>query len=413
MTNVLSYTLLALTLLLPSFAQSEETASGEKASAETSSEAKPANSATSQTPAASQTEAPPASSTNGAAPAAPAAEGDKSQQQPAAEPAKAPDSAASEALKASKEEEEKKKQKAVTEVVPQEGGVIAGKFELDVIESYTHLTSNQLYIEGFGILPIVVVGDVSVQSVRRDIFSTTVSANYKLTDRMQVSLSIPYQQTIARVSTANGISGKTVISANDEKVSQSSDLGDVSGSLNYQLMTERVGRPSLYGGLSIKARNGRDVFETPDPAAKPPPGSGFYSLRGSVSASKSSAPAVIFGSFAYAYNFERKNIVYTAKAQNPVLIKTYQPGQNFSLSAGVSLSLNYDLALNFSFAQSFSYTSRINGNVLANSATNAITFRMGGIWRVSDKTSIDMSVTMGLSPDAPGYNFAVRVPWRF
>lgn len=376
MTNVLSYILLALILLLPSFAQAEDAASGDKASTQPpATEAKPENK----------------SENNGAS----------------------PDSTASEALKASKEEEEQKKKQTVTEVVPQEGGVISGKFELDVTETYTHQTSDQLYIDGFGILPIVVVGDVSVNKLRRDIFTTILEANYKLTDKMQVSVSIPYQHTISRVSQANGISGKTIVNANDETVSQSDDLGDISASMNYQLLSEGLGTPTLYGGLSLKARNGRDVFETPDAAAKPPPGSGFYSLRGSLSASKSSAPAVVFGSFSYAYNFERKNIVYAPKGQNATLIKTYQPGPNISLSGGVALSLNYDLALNFSFAQSWSYTSRINGNVLANSASNSITFRMGGIWRLSRKTSIDISGTMGLSPDAPDYTLAVRIPWRF
>jgi ribosomal protein S25 len=386
-------------------AQSSE--QGDKAGNDTKSTS---NQESSQPPTAQPT--PPAAAGNPASnsasePVKPQTESAQSAEQP-----KAPDSAASEALKASKEEQEKQKE-SVKEVVHQEGGVISGKFELDVTESYSHLTSNQLYIDGFGILPIVVVGDVNVQNVRKDIFNTTVTANYKLTDKMQVSLSVPYQQTITRVSNATGITGKNVVSASDEKVTQTSDLGDISGSINYTLMDERVGRPSLYGGLSLKARNGRDVFETPDPAAKPPPGSGFYSVRGSLSVSKSSAPAVIFGSLGYAYNFKRNNILYTPKGKDPILISSYEPGANVSLSAGVALSINYDLSLNFSFAQSFSYTSRINGNVLANSASNAITFRMGGIWRVNDKTSIDLSVTQGLSPDAPGFTLAIRVPWRF
>jgi hypothetical protein len=390
MTNVLLYILLILVSWLPSFAQAEDAASGDTASTQSSA---PAAEPAKQTAPAKQTE--PAK-----------------QAEPASKESSA-DSAASQALKASKEEEEKKKQQTVTEVVPQEGGVITGKFELDVTETYTHLTLDQLYISGFGILPIVVVGDVNVQKLRRDIFTTTLTANYKLTDKMQVSLAIPYQHSITRVSQANGISGKTIVSANDETVSQSDDLGDITASLNYQLMAEGIGKPTLYGGLAFKARNGRDVFQTPDAASKPPPGSGFYSLRGSLSASKSSAPAVVFGAFSYAYNFGRKNVVYTPKGQNATLIKTYQPGPSLSLSGGVALSLNYDLAINFSFAQSWNYTSRINGNVLANSASNSITFRMGGIWRLNKMVSIDLSGTMGLSPDAPDYTLALRIPIRF
>ena len=463
MTKIISYTLLAVLLLISSFAKSQQAETEKKASENAAGEPKAdSGTNTQQQPVTSQSEGPAANSGNATgqsvnpsaegstqqgsqsseqagsssntdvnnkpnqaesaqpstsqseAPAPPTETNKKAETEsaPPAEPPKTSDSAASEALKASKEEQEKQKE-SVKEVVHQEGGVIAGKFELDVTESYSHMTSNQLYIDGFGILPIVVVGDVSVQNIRKDIFNTTITANYKLTDRMQVSLNVPYQQTITRVSTATGISGKNAISANDEKVNQTSDLGDISASINYTLMDEGVGRPSLFGGLSFKARNGRDVFETPDPAAKPPAGSGFYSLRGSLSASKSTAPAVVFGSLSYAYNFGRNNILYTPAGKDPLLISSYQPGANVSLSAGVALSVNYDLSLNFSFSQAFSYTSRVNGNVLANSASNAITFRMGGIWRVNDATSIDLSVTQGLSPDAPGFTLAIRVPWRF
>ena len=105
---------------------------------------------------------------------------------PAEEKADGESSAASEALKASKEEEEKKKSQGSAAEVIEKGGLIAGKFQVSLTESYTHLQTNQLYIEGFGILPIVVVGNIDVQNVRRDIFSTVVGASYKLTNKLQV-----------------------------------------------------------------------------------------------------------------------------------------------------------------------------------------------------------------------------------
>jgi len=337
-------------------------------------------------------------------------------QPPAAAPATPPpaagESKASEALKASEQEKEKEKAKETASEAVEKGGLISGKFELSLTESYTHSSSNQLFIEGFGILPIVVVGDVSVETVRRDIFSTTLGVSYKLTDLTQVSFRVPYQYTIARASKATGINGKKAVTPNDERVAQASSLGDIGGGITYQLMAEGLNAPSLFAGLDFKARNGRDSFETSDPVARPPAGSGFYGIRGSLSASKSSAPAVVFGALSYGYNFPRKNIVYLGTSP-PVMIKSYEPAANVSVSGGMSLSINYQLSLNFSFAQQFSYSSRLNGNVLPNSATNAITFRMGGIWRISDKTSVDLSMTAGLSPDAPDFTLALRLPWRY
>ena len=322
-------------------------------------------------------------------------------------------STAAEALKASKEEEQKSKTQESAADVVEKGGLIAGKFQISVTESYTHVQTNQLYIQGFGILPIVVVGNIEVQNVRRDIFSTVIAASYKLTNRMQVSLSVPWQHSMSDVSTAAGINAKSAVSAGNEKKNQSSSLGDVSIGTSYQIKRETLRLPSLSAGFNLKLRNGRDFFETPDPAAHAPAGTGFYSLQGTLSATKTSAPALVYGSFGLGYNIPRKNILYTPANGPPVIINSYKPGPSFSLSAGVSLSLNYELSLNWSVSESSQLASKVNGNVSPNSATNAITFRMGGIYRISQKTSVDLSMTTGLTSDSGGTTIALRLPFSY
>jgi hypothetical protein len=357
-------------------------------------------------------------STNNAGGSPPQA-AEKNGQQGAAPPAPAPQSAskAAGALEASEEEKqkaEKQKQAAAQEAASDVVGMISGKFEFDVTEAYTHMSTEQLFINGFGILPVLVVGNVTVENVRRDFFTTIMEANYRLTDKLTVGMQVPVTFAIARTSTATGITGNNVANASSagENVTHTADLGDIGTSLTYQLLSEGLTRPSVYGGLGFKARNGRDLFATPDPAADPPVGTGFYSLRGSVSASKSTAPAVVFGSLSYAYAFSRQNVLYEPLG-HPAALLNYEPGANISWSAGVALSLNYQLSLNFGFAQAVNLVSKINNHSLANSDTDAITFRMGGIWRLSDRTSIDLSGTIGLSPDAPDFTLALRLPFRY
>ena len=322
-------------------------------------------------------------------------------------------SAASQALKASKEEEEKSKAQDTASEAVEKGGLISGKFQISLTQNYTHMQTNQLYIEGFGILPIVVVGNVDIQNVRRDIFTTIVGASYKLTNRFQVSINVPWQYSMSSISTATGIKGRDVGTANNEKTSQSSSLGDITVGMFYQLTRESLSLPSLSGSLDLKLRNGRDIFETPDPAAHVPAGTGFYMLRASLSASKTSAPAVVYGAFGFAYNFARHKIPYAPANQPAVLIDSYEPGPSFNVSAGVSLSLNYQLSLNWSLAEASQLSSKVNGRVSPNSATNAITFRMGAIYRVSSKTSVDLSLTTGLTNDAGGTTISLRLPWSY
>jgi len=406
---------LGLLLLLPTVAMSQDAGSNGASGttpASTTSTANPAQPSSSQQASqpAATTATTPAAAATPATTTPSASEAPKSSEAPKEDSAA---SAASEALKASKEEEQKSKSQETSSEVVEKGGLIAGKFQVSVTESYTHSQTNQLYIQGFGILPIVVVGNIDVQNVRRDVFTTVLGASYKLTDKLQVSLSVPWQYSMSSISTATGINARKAAGANNVGTSQSSSLGDITIGSSYQLARETLRLPSLYGGLNLKLRNGRDFFETPDPAAHVPAGSGFYTLQGTLSASRTSAPAVIYGAIGYSYPIERKNIPYTPANSPPVIIKSYQPGAAFTFSAGVSVSLNYELSLNWNLAETSQLSSRLNGQVSPNSATNAITFRMGGVYRVSQKTSVDLSLATGLSNDAGGTTISLRLPWSY
>jgi hypothetical protein len=393
---------LSFLLLLPAVAVSQE--AGDTSSSGAAADAAAQKSPQQSTPSATSTSAP--NTPSSPAPEKPDSSGSAPKEDSAS-------SAASEALKASKEEEEKSKSQEVASEAVEKGGLISGKFQISFTENYTHLQTNQLYIEGFGILPIVVVGNVDIQNVRRDIFTSVLGASYRLTDKLQVSLNVPWQYSMASISTATGINGRKAAAANNEGTSRSSSLGDITTGMFYQLKRESLSLPSLSGSLDLKLRNGRDFFETPDPAAHAPVGTGFYMLRASLSASKTSAPAVVYGALGYAYNFARHNIPYAPAGASGVLIKSYEPGPSFNVSAGVSLSLNYQLSLNWSVAEASQLASKVNGSVSPNSATNAISFRMGGIYRVSSKTSVDLSLTTGLTNDAGGTTIALRLPWSY
>jgi hypothetical protein len=330
---------------------------------------------------------------------------------PGAAPEEKPqEKGAEKAIQATEEE----KKKPISTALEQASTLIKGRLELDFSETYVQTSSNQLFIEGFGILPILVVGNVEIQRVRRDAFISTLAVSYKITNYLQAGLNIPYQFTLARVSTPAGITARSTANPNAETLSRGSGLGDVSGSLSYHLLNETLAKPSLLVGMGFKGRTGRDIFETKDPAKDPPTGSGFNSVSLSLNAVKTSDPAVVFGSLAYAYPLSRPRVVYTNPGQSrPPIIIDYNPGDNFGLALGMAYALNYKITLSTSYQQSVNLPTRLNGRKLANSATNAISIRFGVIWRFNEQTSMDLSVSPGLTLDAPDVIFAVRIPYRF
>lgn len=352
-------------------------------------------------------------------PAEPSREGSPAE---TAEPSSAPEgeetaetpgeAGSQEVEKALETPEEAKRPAASTEA--EAAQVLSGesRLQLEITETYAHFSSNQLFIDGFSIVPILVVGDIDIQRIRRDIFITTLTVRYKLITDLQIEFRVPFQYTFTRTSTATGTTSDGTLSPNTETIAAGGGMGDVETSLSYQVSRERVGWPSLLVGLGVKGRTGRDFFETTDPASNPPTGSGYNSLIGTMSLVKVSDPAVVFGSFSYVYAQPRKDVVFRPKNQPPRLIR-YSPGDSIRFGMGMAYALNYRLTLSLQYQQALTFPTRIDGKKSPNSFANSVSMRIGGVWRVNDKVSFDLGVSPGLTLDAPDFRLDLRVPYRF
>lgn len=343
-------------------------------------------------------------------------------QQPAAPQEEEKPEVHKEAEKAIAPPEEAKQPVKVVEV--ERGGLLLekGKLEIDLDFAYSHFSNNQLFINGFSILPILVVGQVNVERVRRDFFVASLTGKYGLMEDVQLEVRIPYQVTFNRVSTAQGIGGTGTALPNIETTSETADLGDIETTLYYQFWKERTTRPALFLGLAWKSKSGRDSFQTPDPANEPPSGTGFTSLKGIVSAIKTADPAVLFGSISYAYAFPRRDVVLHSVNQPPKLID-FDPGDNFTFGMGLAYAINYRLTLNFQFLDSITFSSEITEpdlltgvkeqRTVTNSFINAAFFRMGASWSVTPTNYIELSLTQGLTSDAPDFTLGIKIPFKF
>jgi long-subunit fatty acid transport protein len=286
--------------------------------------------------------------------------------------------------------------------------LIKGKLQMEVVETYVSSSSNQIFIEGFGILPILIVGNVEVQKIRRDSFISTLTTRYKISPNLQLAVNVPYMYMLVRTTTAAGIAGNTAASPNKETLTRNYGLGDVNGSLNYQMVNEGLVRPSISASLGFKGRTGQDIFQSNNPT-----GSGFNSISASLNFSKFADPAGIFGYLSYAYAMARNNVVFHPPNNQPAVLIDFMPGDNIGLGFGIAYALNYKVSLSMQYQQSVNLSSRINGKKLPDSEINAISLRFGVIWRVNANLSVDLSVSPGLTLDAPDSVVALRLPWRF
>ena len=313
-----------------------------------------------------------------------------------------------------------KAKEALTSETPQEsrttdikqGGLLLqqGKFNASLEEDYAHYSSNEMYIKGFAILPVLVVGEISVERIKKNIFTTNLSLKYGLLDDLQLEVNVPYVSGFERYSNPQAGTEKAW-----EETIQGGHIGDISAGIYYQALRESGSMPAIILGLSGKSRTGRDVFDlyynahhVPDKIAT---GSGFYSLKGTATFVTTSNPAVLFATFGYAYNFKRNDIdIHSGDESKSVDI---DPGDTASLNVGVSYALSYKVSINFAYQDAYTMSSKENGSTVVNSSFSSAMLKFGTNWVYNKNLILSFNVGSGLTHESPDMTVAANISYKF
>ncbi len=284
---------------------------------------------------------------------------------------------------------------SVERALQQRGSMLLGKgrWVIEPSSSWAHFSSNKISLQGVVILDVFNIGVLGAQEINRDIFVETLGVKYGLMDNLQTEIKIPYRAEYDRVTTINANNTPT-----DEVTRGSTGLGDIDLSMSRQIGWEEGWKPDLIAAVGFKTRTGDSYGH--DIAF----GSGHYSLRGALIASKSSDPAVIFGSLSYTYNFERTDIEG---------LGDIKPGDSIGYSLGTAIALSYQTAINFSFDNSVVMKTRRNGVNVLDSFVNVANFRTGLNWAIDERKSVNLSVSFGLTKDSPDVTVDIGVPISF
>jgi hypothetical protein len=280
------------------------------------------------------------------------------------------------------------KAESLERTLAQKGGMLLQKGKGVIVPSFAwaHFSSNVIHLQGFVLLPLY-IGDISTQTIRRDIFIETLGLKYGLLDNFQAELKVPYRHQYERV-TDNSLLTETV--------TKGKGLGDIEFGLSRQIGWENGFIPDLVAAINVKSDTG-DGYQ--DLAT----GTGHWALRASLIAAKSSDPAVIFSSLTYAHSFKR-NI----DGQGEMA-----PGDTIGYSLGAAIALSYQTAINFSFDHSVTFKTKRNGRVIKGTFLNVANLKIGFNWSIDENTSVDVAVSAGLTEDAPDVTAMVSVPIKF
>jgi hypothetical protein len=309
------------------------------------------------------------------------------------------------------------------------GGVLTprGNLVLEPSFEYIYSSFNRISIEGFAILPALLVGIIDIRDADRDTYIAALSARYGITSRFEVEVKAPYlwrDDTVGR----GRLTGEVGEDVNETLVysdASGNDFGDVELGLRYQF-ERRPDWPFLTGNLRVKSTTGTDPFELsgdallsgePETYDKLATGSGFWSVNPSITAIFPSDPVVFFGNLGYLYTLEDDKGSYTVGSGESLKQLNYgdvDPGDAIRLNFGMGASLNDRSSFSLSYQLDKFSETRIELAPVPDIQGSDVTvgrLLVGYSLRMGSGAPLNVSVGIGVTDDAPDSALTVRVPF--
>jgi hypothetical protein len=285
------------------------------------------------------------------------------------------------------------------------GGLLLpnGVLEADNTASYFSMSSDHLTVDGFALLPILVVGDITSQRLRRDILIHSLTTRLGLPDKFQMEFTVPYGYVLNRT-----------VDANNNQTAQSQfGLGDIGAGLSRQMTFEHGRVPDLLANFRFKSNTGTNSYDLE--SAETSLGTGFNSFQASLTAAKTSDPVVFFGDLSYTRSLPAHHTVPVTDAADPTvtsMVGYLRPGDAFGFQLGSILALNTETTMTLGWDQRFTQETKLNGTQLAASYLVEGSLRIGTSYMYAPGRMLDLSFGVGLTPDTPNLQFSVGFPIR-
>jgi hypothetical protein len=296
-------------------------------------------------------------------------------------------------------------------------GQLTAEFQLD----YARADRNRALFRGIEIVESVLVGEFNINESRQDIITASAGLRYGVTDRLELGVRVPlvYRSDASVLGVIQGSTNNDPAREINSDAS-GSGIGDIELSARYQLLDGGRGNPFLVGNLQVVAPTGTNPFDVPrlatGEATEAATGAGFWGVSPSLTAIMPSDPAVLFGTIGYTRNFGRSvDTVIT-----PVRVAYVDPGDAVSASAGIGIALNERTSINLGYAHTWGFgtlTRSIRTDIANASPIEEVSrdlqlgrLLFGVTYRVSDTASLNWSVEVGATDDAPDVRTVLRVP---
>lgn len=285
------------------------------------------------------------------------------------------------------------------------GGLLlpSGMLEVDNVASYYSISSDHLTVNGFALLPVLVVGDITSDRLRRDILIHSMTARLGLPGRLQMDFTVPYGYILNRTVDAN----------NNQTSSSQFGMGDIQAGISKQLTVEKGSMPDLLANIHFKSVTGTNSYDLQ--SADTSLGTGFNSIQGNITAAKTSDPVVFFGNMSFTRSLPAHHTIPISDPENPdvtSMLGFLRPGDAYGFQLGSVLALNTETSMTVGWDQRFTRQTKLNGEPLPATSLVEGSLRIGTSYMYAPGRMIDVSFGVGLTPDTPNLQFSVGFPFR-
>lgn len=330
--------------------------------------------------------------------------------------AQAPSSGSSETTAA--DAEAKKEQVTDIASITTDRGIVTrpGRLTIEPSISHAHSNATRVAIEGYTIIPALLVGLINISEIQRDIFVGALTFKYGFTSRLEADIRIPWLSVHEDLREREAFEGTPVDTLNE---SSGQGLGDIELSARYQLNDGLDGWPYVIGVFRVRAPTGKGPYDVDqriveDGEGNPigveleerPTGSGFWSLEPGLSFIYPSDPAVLFGNVSYVWTPEEDEGTRSGGKYNPGDVFRFGFGMGFAFNERTSFSLSYDHSIiGRTFFQADSGITDANFDRIQ---VGSLAFGLSQ--RLTANTSLNLTVSVGVTENAPSSELTLKLP---
>jgi hypothetical protein len=234
----------------------------------------------------------------------------------------------------------------------------------------------------------------SIENTSSQTVTNTLMADYGVRNNLTANLTMPF---ISRYSDASGYSGT------------SHTIGDLGLGVRWQPLESRRDETTFTVVSGLRLATGTSPFKV-DPTRGLATGAGFNTLNLGVNMTRIVDPVALFGSVNAGYSLPAKHL---SQVLSGATLKEVKPGGSFGFGVGFAYALSYKITTSFSFQESISARSTLTFDTGARAQTgtqSAGILSVGAGFRLSPKTTVNVTVGAGLTSSAPNMSLSVGMP---